>query len=248
MNDLGQLRSPDTGTSSYTYDAAGNRITQTDARAVVTTYAYDALNRLTTIHYPTGTLGVHYYYDEAKTITGCPVSCPKGRLTRMTDVSGSTAYCYDKYGNIASKIQVLAGNTYTTVYIWNTVDRLMGVTYPDGASVTYTRDGDGRISKVNAKPVAGANTPVITAISYLPFGPASAYTFALGSQKLTRSFNLNYLETQASSNALYLQWGLDALGRSVWLKTASTQITPVERYVYDPLSRLSQVKDPNTTL
>ena len=47
LNMLGQLQSPDTGTSSYINDAAGNRVSQTDARNVVTTYSYDALNRLT---------------------------------------------------------------------------------------------------------------------------------------------------------------------------------------------------------
>ena len=46
LGDLTGIHSPDTGTTTFTLDAAGNRLTRTDARGVVTTYTYDALNRL----------------------------------------------------------------------------------------------------------------------------------------------------------------------------------------------------------
>jgi YD repeat-containing protein len=39
--------SPDTGTTTNTYDAAGNLLTKTDARGAVATYTYDVLNRVT---------------------------------------------------------------------------------------------------------------------------------------------------------------------------------------------------------
>jgi YD repeat-containing protein len=35
----------------YSYDSAGNLISRTDARGVTTTYAYDGLNRNTTVDY-----------------------------------------------------------------------------------------------------------------------------------------------------------------------------------------------------
>ena len=50
LGDLVTLASPDTGTTTYTYDAAGNRASQTDARGVQIGYNYDALNRLTKIN------------------------------------------------------------------------------------------------------------------------------------------------------------------------------------------------------
>lgn len=46
-----KLTSPDTGVTRYTYDSAGNRATQTDARGNTTAYSYDALNRLTKVTY-----------------------------------------------------------------------------------------------------------------------------------------------------------------------------------------------------
>ena len=42
-----QLVSPDTGTANSSYDPAGNLKTRADARGRVSTYVYDALNRVT---------------------------------------------------------------------------------------------------------------------------------------------------------------------------------------------------------
>jgi YD repeat-containing protein len=44
-----QYKSPETGTTTNTFDAAGNLLTSTDARGAVTTYTYDALNRVTQV-------------------------------------------------------------------------------------------------------------------------------------------------------------------------------------------------------
>src|SRR5690606_17461844 len=93
LDNLTGLHSPDTGDTAYAYDPAGNRTSQTDHRGITSTYTYDALNRLTGIAYPTASLDVAYVYDQSNAITGCTGSFPLGRLTRMTDASGSTTYC-----------------------------------------------------------------------------------------------------------------------------------------------------------
>ena len=54
------MTSPDTGVSTYAYDAAGNRGLRTDARGVGSALTYDALNRLRTIEYtPAGSTVVN---------------------------------------------------------------------------------------------------------------------------------------------------------------------------------------------
>jgi len=244
LNDLGQLQSPDTATSSYTYDAAGNRITQTDARGVVSTYSYDSLNRLTAIGYPISTLNVHYYYDEANSITGCTSSYPLGRLTRMTDSSGSTKYCYDNHGNVISKTTIIAGQTGKTTYVYNNADRLMGMTYPFSAiSITYTRDADGRIASVSK-----SGTQIVSSIGYLPFGPATQYTFASGGQMLTKSYDANYRATDITGgSALNLHFALDAVGDITAEGNAAGVATPNESYQDDPLCRWQHVNDATGT-
>ncbi len=53
-DDAGNLKSvasPDAGNISYNHDNAGNVKTRTDANNIITTYQYDALNRLTAIQF-----------------------------------------------------------------------------------------------------------------------------------------------------------------------------------------------------
>lgn len=69
--DLIQVISPDTGTTYYDYDAAGNRIRQTDAKGQVTEYRYDALNRLTQIIDPSQT-------SASATMTPMPATASAG--------------------------------------------------------------------------------------------------------------------------------------------------------------------------
>lgn len=241
LSELSQLLSPDTGTTDYTYDAAGNRISKTDARGIVSTYTYDVLNRLTSVSYPTQNPNT-YYYDEPGAVTGCTHSYPLGRLTRMVDSSGSTTYCYDAHGNVTRKQQVVAAKTYTTTYTYNVAERLMGIGYPAGAHVAYTRDADGRVASVTTTSATGVTNAVVTAISYLPFGPASNYTFGNG-QTQTKTFDHDYRPTGVVSTPFYLQYTLDAIGNPVALKDAAGQESPVEGYHYDPLNRLQQVDD-----
>lgn len=94
------LASPDTGITGMTYDAAGNLKTRLDARGKTVTYSYDALNRLTLIDYPSGTDTAFVYDDPA-------VAYSKGRLTRMTDESGSTDFGYDGFGRLTQKTQTV---------------------------------------------------------------------------------------------------------------------------------------------
>ncbi|MFU6379266.1 RHS repeat protein, partial [Metapseudomonas otitidis] len=96
LGNLTKLISPDTGTTTFQHDAAGNVIQKTDARGVVTTYRYDALNRLTARQYPaTPALNVQYHYD--MTANG---NKGIGRLTAVQDASGVLGYQYDERGNL----------------------------------------------------------------------------------------------------------------------------------------------------
>jgi YD repeat-containing protein len=59
-----QTGSPDTGTTDYLYDEAGNLIERFDAKETVVNYTYDALNRLTAIQFPSDpSQNVTFTYD-----------------------------------------------------------------------------------------------------------------------------------------------------------------------------------------
>ena len=244
LNNLTALSSPDTGGTGYTYDTAGNRSTQTDARGVVSTYSYDALNRLTGIAYPTSSLNITYAYDQAA--SGCYNT---GRLTQITDSSGSTTYCYDLRGNVAGKTQVTNGTALTTAYGYSLADRLMSVTYPSGGAVTYTRDGAGRVGSVSWTPSGGAATTLISSASYLPFGPLNVLTFGNG-RVLTKTYDKDYaIDKVVSSdpNGLIVDATVDLLGNVKNASSAVAASPPTQQYVYDPLYRLTTVQDGSGT-
>lgn len=116
FGDVLGLSSPDTGTTTSTYDSVGNLKTRTDARNLTATYGYDPINRVTSVTYPDTSRNLGFVYDAA------PVECPTGerfhvgRVARMTDASGSTALCYDRFGNLTRKVQATQGRSFTVRY------------------------------------------------------------------------------------------------------------------------------------
>jgi len=103
----------------------------TDARGIVTAYAYDNAGRMTGKSFPAAANeNVAYTYDAT---TGGNVG--KGRMTSMTDESGSTAYVYDARGNVLTETRTIAGQVYTVGYLYDLADRVSQITYPSGRIV-----------------------------------------------------------------------------------------------------------------
>jgi YD repeat-containing protein len=84
IGDMTRLASPDTGTTTMTFDSGGNLATQTDARNKTGTYSYDALNRVTSIAYPDRTTS--FTYDAGTN--------GAGRLTGAADATHSLSWSY----------------------------------------------------------------------------------------------------------------------------------------------------------
>lgn len=239
------LDSPDTGHTAYDYDLAGNRIAETDNRGVMSTQTYDALNRPATTIYPTSSLNVSRFYDEADTTTGCAGSYPKGRLTRTVDASGTSTYCYDRRGNVTRKSHLSGGATLTVDYTYDKADRIATITYPSGGIATYTRDATGRVTGLSWKADAGA-TPVavIGNATYYPFGPMSVLTYGNG-RTLSKTYDTDYHIDQIASSAtdgLTLDLTTDVMG-NVTAAAGAIGAAPSRKYVYDNLQRLTRVDD-----
>jgi RHS repeat-associated protein len=250
LNNRTELQSPDTGTSTDTYDAAGNRLTHTDAKGTVSTSTFDALNRPSTTSYVDTTLNVTYTYDEANTVTGCSVSSPVGRLTRVVEGSVTTVFCYDSRANVLQKQQVTTTHTDTTKYTYTVANRPSSITAPDLTVVNYVYNADGRASSVTVTPSGSTSAPptVVSAITWLPFGgPITSYTLGNG-QTVTRTYDANYRLTDLTSPALVLHFARNAMGDIVALGNAPGANPATETYSYDPLHRLTGITDAGTVL
>src|SRR5712692_1959097 len=232
-----EVSSPDTGTTVYVVDDAGNRIQQTDAAGVVMQMSYDALNRLAARTYPADPAeNVVYHYDEAAAGFGI------GRLTSVTDSSGSTAYVYDARGNVVQETHVIGAQSYVTAYAYDLANHVVQTTYPSGRIVGYTRDAMGRIAGVATQANSSA-VPVAVASSatYAPFGPLTALSYGNG-LTLSVSYDQDYqpsarLLTGAAS-VQDLAYGVDSDGNITGitdhLASARSQV-----FQYDALSRLT---------
>jgi YD repeat-containing protein len=96
LSDLTIQTSPGTGTTTRTFDAAGNVLTCTDAKGITATNTYRAGSPAYHQLWDT-TQNATYTYDDANSVTGCSTSCPKGRLTRVIENSVTRVCCYDAY-------------------------------------------------------------------------------------------------------------------------------------------------------
>lgn len=243
LDNLRAVDSPDTGSSIDTHDAAGNLIGHTDGANEVTTRRYDALNRV--IHKGYSHIiddGVSYYYDEADSVTGCHRSHPIGRLTRAKANAVTTTYCYDALGHVTQKRQYLLGDDITQ-YRYTAAGRLASIIYPSGTQVSYTRSSAGQVTAMSTTSPQGETRSIASAITYLPFGPVASYTLGNG-QTVMRNYDANYRLTNLTSAALTIHYARDAMGNPTMVSgTAGVQST-TETYAYDPLYRLTTVKDP----
>lgn len=242
-NPAGQT-SPDTGTQSATYDAAGNPVTRTDAKATVATQVFDVLGRKTSASYADASLNIAYYYDDANSITGCATSFPMGRLTRIVETAVTTVYCYDNQGHLTEQRQTQGTATDVTDYVYTRAGRIAAVATPTGLVTEYGRDALGQIITVSATPAKGVASQVVTAATYLPFGPLVSYTLGNG-QTVTRTYDANYQVTDITSPAVNLHFTRDVAGNIVALGDAPGASPAKETYTYDPLYRLTSVKDAN---
>lgn len=240
FGDLEAQVSPDTGTTQMTYDAAGNVATRTDARGITARYSYDALNRVTAIQYPTSTNDIGYVYDTIAPV--CPVgeTFSVGRLSYMTDASGRTDYCYNRFGEVVRKVQQTNGVSLSIRYSYTPGGRLASLTYPDGTVADYVRDTLGRISEIGVTPASGGREVLLTDVGYLPFGPSTGWRYGNG-RTMVRNFDQDYrpIGIADSKGDLKIGLGYDPVGDLVDLASGDQQA----KLQYDALGRLTHFRD-----
>ncbi|MCP4346255.1 MAG: RHS repeat protein, partial [Desulfobacterales bacterium] len=121
--------SPDSGTTRYTYDQVGNLQTRTTTSGKIRTYGHDALGRPTLISHEDPAQNLGFSYDAGTN--------GKGRLTGETGDGHTRALQYDPNGNLTSDTRTINGVAFTTQYAYDPAGTLIGMTWPDGRSLTF---------------------------------------------------------------------------------------------------------------
>ncbi|MCF8068685.1 MAG: RHS domain-containing protein, partial [Desulfobacterales bacterium] len=171
-DDMGRIVktvSPDSGETRYSYDKAGNLVFKKDPNLISADpavnpviYIYDDLNRLTNVNFPDSS-SMGYSYDSEM--------YAKGKLTGMSDSSGSTVYSYNARGQLVNKIATIDNISYSVSRTLSSAGRLESLTYPSGRIVNYERD-TGCHCEVDR--ISSGGTVLLDNISYRPFGGADS--------------------------------------------------------------------------
>jgi RHS repeat-associated protein len=215
------ITSPDTGTTRNTFDSAGNLKTRTDARNVTATYKYDALNRPISIVYPDTTLS--FSYDAG--VNGL------GRMTGAADANHSLAFTYDEQGRIASKTQIVSGQARTIRYAY-TNGNLISIVTPSGQTIAYTY-AFGRVASV-----AVNGSPILSNISYEPFGPVRQWTWGNGRGSFVRTFDRDGNIAQITAAGELLAYEYDDALRIRGVSNGSSAALSWA-YAYDSVDRIA---------
>lgn len=239
FGDVIQRTSLDTGIDVYWYDANGNVIKKTDARGIETDFTYDAASRILTRTFPaTAAENVTFSYDA--TAGG---NYGVGRLTSVTDQSGSTSVVYDALGRIASSTQMVSGHLYSMAFTYDPAGNILSETYPSGRIVTYTRDALGRIAGITTRQNSGeAFVSIATGTAYKPFGPLSGFMFG-NSLIASFSFDQDYQPThiQTSKGTTSIQDLVNGFDPSGNITSITDQLVSSrsQTFTYDDLNRVA---------
>jgi RHS repeat-associated protein len=250
-----------TYTNAYTYDANSNRASMTDPQSGVTSYAYDTLNRLSTLTPPTaftsGSFG--FSYDALSRRT--QMTRPNGVTTNYTynnlsqllsvlhqvgtsTIDGAT-YTVDPAGNRTAKTDMYAN--VTSNYTYDPLYELTQVTQATNTTESYSYDPVGnRLSSLGASPYSVNTSNELTST------PNATFTYDNNGNTLTKvtsagttAYEWDY-ENRLTSIALpgtggSLAFKYDGLGHRVQKAFTQGSTTTTTNYLYDGNNAVADV-------
>lgn len=243
FGDVMEVDSPDTGTTTYGYDAAGNLTSKLTARGKSFTYTYDGLYRI--LSEVTGVQTDAYAYDNTSSgYYGI------GRLDSITEGSNSTSYKYDSHGNVRTKIQSVGGQSFTVSYQHDGANNLTQTAYPPASgTIHYDLDVLGRINDVNTTWGSNPAVYIATNVTYMPFGPLSGLTYmtSTDSHRLveTRSYDLAYrltgIDTKNASGSHVVQYWTYGYNNDNTISGITDNLTSgnSQTFGYDSMGRIT---------
>jgi RHS repeat-associated protein len=167
------VSTPDGGRTDTVYDRA-NLPVQTitanlRAKSEAVEYDYD-FTRLSAVRHPDFPANnVTYTY-------GAPGAANNAanRITAITDAAGSLSRRYGTLGETTSETRVIHGvfardTAYTSTYDYDSFNRLLDMTYPDGEALTYHYDSGGQVDKATGVK-AGRTYQYLKGLDYDKFG------------------------------------------------------------------------------
>ena len=235
------------------YDANGNVGTITDPNGVITTYTYDARNRLATSTITSGSYSAEtqYFYDARGNLSY--VIPPEGnridftynfadRLTQITDHLGNSIhYGYDAQGNRTTEDIYDSQSTLKKQldFVYDAYNRLYQIVKPDSTYTQYTYD-----DKSNRTAIRDPRNKTTT-LGYDAVDRLTSITQP-GSTVTQQGFDTqDNLTSVIDPLGFVTQYQVDDFGRK---NVTSSPDTGVTQYQYDEAGNLSQRIDAKGTV
>lgn len=267
------LLDPDRGALSYFYDAASNLRETVDAKGQRISYAYDGVNRLLAEDYLDDGLpvsanrspDVRYHYDAPKG----PIDAGDGRTETATQTKGLLAWVEDPSGEehlsydararefwVVKSVAAGPGTRlvgYKTEMTYDALDRITGMTFPDGDRVGYEYNPRSLLERI----LGGPTGAIVASIDYTASGQMASCFYGNGVESSYRYDPRLRMRSARSARPgdpagplLDYAYGFDAasnIGRIGDLRPASFAPPGSERrntqiFGYDDLYRLERVQ------
>lgn len=209
-------------TTTYTYDAFNNKLTETDNLGRVTAYVYDAEQHLTKVTDPlTRETNTTYYTN------GLPHT--------VTDAKGHvTTFVYDTYGYPDT---VTNAESESATFDFDAAGRKLWLKDPQLHQTTYTYNARDEVLTVT-DPLSN-----VTTTTYDTFGRKATVTDAEGRvTTYTYSATRNTLWKTTDAKSGVAEFTLDAIGNLSTVKDADLHTTT---FTYDQFDRRITEKDAN---
>ena len=239
-----QLLDPDLGSWSYSYDALGNLLQQSDARGCLTSLSYDLLNRPLSKSFSGACSGtsVQYSYDQGTNGIG--------HRSAMSDASGSSSWGYDARGRMVSETRQVSGyGSFATAWGYNSADALQWMQYPSsnngqlGETVTYAYNQRLLLESVigNYSYVAGSSYDAAGRLTQRIFGTNQAQSQYSYYPWTAQGGRLQQLVSGTLGNPSSLQdlrYTYGATGNVLTIQDFKMGLPQTQTFSYDPLDRL----------
>jgi RHS repeat-associated protein len=176
-------------TTTYTYNSDGTLYQRARPKAnqsnssvlTTTTYAYDAMHRLTSVSYDDSSTATNYYYYDQTSIWGASPQNPTGRVTSYVGVNNTGGILsYDSMGRVVDNWQCpLNGLCWRLSSGYDLAGQLTSATNGGGATFTYTRNVAGRLTQMSSSGVQAPST-LLSSATYNALGERTADTLGNG--------------------------------------------------------------------
>lgn len=225
---LATVENPETGTTIYGRDDAGNLTSRQVGNSIVTVFDYDGQNRLWRTTYPDSTPSVTKTFFKTS------------KLKSITSSVATRTYGYDANDNLTTESLTVDGVSGTLGYGYNDRDQLSSLTYPyTGRVVAFAPNSLGRPTQASG---------FVNSVSYWNSGQISQLAYVNGAtttygQHASRLWPSSFTTATSSQTYLSSSYGYDDAGN---LKSISDTVdSSYNRTLdYDPNNRLKTASGP----